>query len=232
MTRSSLPFYENTKDDTHCYQAVLRMALKHFEPEVDWTLSALDLLSAKRPGKYTWATASVIALLKKGYDVKGASLFDSERFVELGEKYLIEFYGVDDGNVQIQNCNVAQEIRLTRQLNRLVPPEVREPDLQEVQKLLDDGYVVITNVNSRALNGLDGYVGHFVVVLKVGDDGVEVHDPGLPPQANRVVPKDVFDTAWAGRNKRSRNTLAVRRPNHSKSTAPKPSLGSAPIRPS
>ena len=40
--RIRMPFYPNTKDNTHCYQAWMRMALKKIMPEKEFTYNRLE----------------------------------------------------------------------------------------------------------------------------------------------------------------------------------------------
>jgi hypothetical protein len=55
-----LPFYSNTADGTHCFQAGLKMILKHFIPEKDLTFEGLDKISMKIDGLWTWPIAALI----------------------------------------------------------------------------------------------------------------------------------------------------------------------------
>lgn len=45
MIIQNVPFYSNTPDDTHCFQAVLKMVLKYFQPEKYYSFEQLDKLS-------------------------------------------------------------------------------------------------------------------------------------------------------------------------------------------
>ena len=68
-----------------------------------------------------------------------------------------------------------------------------------------------SNVNAAVLNGEQGYVGHFVVVTGFTDRELILHDPGLPPQPERVVDFKTFEAAWAYPNQEAKDIYAFRR---------------------
>ena len=58
-----------------------------------------------------------------------------------------------------------------------------------------DGYVAKPMVNSKILNGQEGYEGHSVVVLDVDESDIWFHDPGLPAFENRKISHALFQQA-------------------------------------
>jgi len=74
------------------------------------------------------------------------------------------------------------------------------------------GAVVIVNINAAALQGQEGYSGHFVVMCEIGDKDIRLHDPALPPMPDLIVPHDRFIKAWAYPTARDRNLLSISRP--------------------
>ena len=80
-----VPFFPNTTDDTHCLQAVLKMVLKYFQPEKNFSFDELDVLSDKVPGKWTWATRALINLHKMGYKLVNMEDFDYQSFSQNGK---------------------------------------------------------------------------------------------------------------------------------------------------
>ena len=79
-----IPFFPNTGDGTHCFQAALMMALKHFEPARAFTYDALDRISQKLPGKWTWPTSAMLWLMGEGYKLKLIEEFDYHAFAARG----------------------------------------------------------------------------------------------------------------------------------------------------
>jgi hypothetical protein len=192
-----IPFYSNTEDNTHCWQACLKMVLKVAFPEKDFTWEELEQYTGKSPGMATWPMASLVWMQRLGFDVKSIENFDYSKFLERGADYLQELWGKEAADWAIKNSDIEQEYDYSRALlSSAVIVEQRLPSIEDIKKLLDQGYLCICTVNSRALNGKDGVVGHFVLVIGYDDNGLVMHDPGLPPQKNRYVTYEDFERAW------------------------------------
>jgi len=206
-----VPFFSNTPDDTHCVQAALRMVLKYFLPERDFSWEELDKATAKVEGKWTWTMAGLVWMKGLGFMVKDIEDFDYAAFSRAGETYLLETFGEEVGREQIVHTgNLSQEMELARQFVESHLAEKRIPAVEEIIELLRQGYLVTCNVNARTLNSKEGYVGHFIVVKGVTDRSLIVHDPGLPALKNRDVDLALFERAWAYPNDTARNIVAFR----------------------
>ena len=142
-----IPFYPNTKDNTHCYQAALKSVLGYFLPSKKYTFRELDKFTAKRKGKWTWSTQALINFHKMGFDVKEKSTFDYEKFVKGGGKYLIDKYGKEVGKSQIKNSDIGQEKRLAKKYISIFGNKPQLPTFNELKKLLSKGYLIGVNVN-------------------------------------------------------------------------------------
>jgi hypothetical protein len=205
MINKNVPFYSNTPDDTHCYQASLRMVLKYFLPEKDYSWKKLDEFTAKKEGLWTWPTQAHMNLIKMGFDVIDMDYFDNQRFAREGGKYLIEKFGEEVGKKQIERSDLDQEVRLMKEYETFQKHQMKLPTFETVKKALDDGYLVICNVNSYALDNETGYSGHFVVVYGYDDGNLYLHDPGLPGKEARKISFDQFLKAWDYPDKNARN---------------------------
>lgn len=195
--QKNIPFYSNTKDGTHCWQACIRMILKSAFPEKEYSWEELDTVTAKVKDMATWPMAGLVWMQTQGFEVKSIENFDYNRFLNEAEKYLYELWGKEAGDWAINNSNVAQEFSFSRELlGSPVTLEQRLPSIADVRQLLDEGYLPICTVNSRALNNKEGVVGHFVLAVWYNDAGLFVHDPGLPAQPNRYVLDADFERAW------------------------------------
>ena len=206
-----IPFFPNTGDGTHCFQAAMRMALAVLMPEREFTYDELDRISSKLPGKWTWPTAAMLWMLDNGLDVELVENFDYPRFAEEGGDYLISRYGEEVGRAQIEHSDVERERTFALDFAGRASVEVRTPTMGDLKSRLVRGDVVIVNINAASLEGQQGYSGHFVVVCDVGEDTVVLHDPGLPPRPELAVPITRFEMAWAYPTERDRNLLAIRR---------------------
>lgn len=205
-----VPFYANTKDNTHCYQAALRSVLGYFLPSKKYTFRELDKFTAKRKGKWTWPTQALLNFKKMGFNVKRKSTFDYAKFSKQGGEYLIEKYGEEKGNAQIKNSDIKQEMRLAKKYVENFGNKIQLPKLSELKTLLKRGYLIGVNVNYYPLYNKKGYAGHFVVIFDIDDKYVYLHDSGLPPNSNAKIPRKNFIKAWEYPDKDSRNYQAFK----------------------
>lgn len=210
MRNYDIPFYSNTPEGTHCFQAVLKMILKYFLPNEEYSFEELDIKTAKIKGLWTWLMAGLLWLKKKGFEIKKIGMFDYEKFVKKGEKYLIDFYGKEVGEAQIAHSKISQEIEYSKDFIKEIQIERRIPERKEIIEFLDNGYLVICVVNSKMLNNLAGYSGHFVLVKGYEKDFFILHDPGLPGQENRKVSFNLFEKSWAYPNQNAKILMSFK----------------------
>ena len=205
-----IPFFSNTPDGTHCFQAALAIVFARFWPNRKFTFDELDNISAKQPGKWTWPTAAMLWMMDNGLEIKLIEDFDYEAFAARGEKYVIERCGKEVGEAQIKNSVIAKELEFAKKFAKIAPLDCRTPTFNDVKNLLSDGYLIICNINAALLVGREGYSGHFVVVYECDDKTLTIHDPGLPPRPSLKVNKKTFEKAWAYPTPREKNLLAIR----------------------
>lgn len=210
MPVKNIPFFSNTPDGTHCFQAALRIIFAHFWPHREFTHEELDIITAKLPGKWTWPTAGMIWMMEQGFELQLIEDFDYKAFARRGEKYIFERCGPEVGAAQIENSVISREIKFARKFAEMAPLESRIPSFDDIKKFLDQGFLLICNINAAALYNQPGYSGHFVVVFDSDNDSVTIHDPGLPARASLKVMHDQFERAWAYPADRDKNLLAVR----------------------
>lgn len=208
-----IPFFSNTGDGTHCWQAVLRMVLSYFEPECDFSYEELDRISAKQEGKWTWPTASMLWLHKRGYDLKLIEDFDFADFAQRGEAYVLDRCGEEVGKIQIEQSNIPQELGFAREFSELSPNplEVRIPNFEDLKALKEEGYLSICNLNASLLYQQPGYSAHFVLVCDLDENDLILHDPGMPPRPFVRIKREVFERAWAFPSEREKNLLALKK---------------------
>lgn len=205
-----VPFFANTADNTHCFQATFRMITKHFRPGQDYSWEELEKITAKVEGLWTWPMAGLMWLADNGYNVVSVSVFDYDRFIRIGNDYLLERFGEEAGQKQIAHSDIEQERRIAQQYVTKATIEHRIPEVTDIERSLCNGYLVLCNVNARALNSKSGYSGHFVVVIGYDEDTLLLHDPGLPGRERRVVTKECFESAWAYPTVRNKGFTAIK----------------------
>ncbi len=202
-----VPFFSNTPDDTHCFQAAMKMVYEYFKPDEKLSFAEWDKISAKVEGLYTWQMAGLLWMAKDFY-VTDIETFDYKRFIEEGGSYLHELLGDEVAENQIKNSDIEQEKRYAREFLDRIRIDRRAPAINDITVLLDKINLVVCNVNARVMNNKEGYAGHFVVVKGYDEEHLIVHDPGLPAYENRKVPYELFMKAWAYPNKNALNLMA------------------------
>lgn len=207
----AVPFWANTEDDTHCFQASCRMMLGYFLPNREFSWQELEKLSAKKANMSTWPQKMLLSFDALGFDVMLIEGFDGRAFIARGEQYLIDEFGRETAEWQIRNSDIDQERVLYQEAyDAGVRIETRIPGVEDIIELMGRGYLVSPVINSHALNEKPGYSGHSVVILSADDTSVSLHDPGLPPMANRTVSRELFEHAWASPNETAKSLMAIK----------------------
>ncbi|HMM62019.1 MAG TPA: C39 family peptidase [Candidatus Saccharibacteria bacterium] len=205
-----VPFVSNTDDDLHCLPAAYMSIAKYFSPNFSIEMDEWSALTGFEPNKGTWANAGLLWFQQNGYDVKHITLFDYDEFVKHPEDYLIEFNGADVGGWMVDHTNIDAEVARVKKLISVGLIEKRIPTIEDIKQLLDKGYLVRASLNCNKLSGKSGYVGHAVAVIGYDDQGVFLHDPGLPALPNRKVNFAQFDAAWSDPSDDMKEMDAVR----------------------
>ena len=206
----NIPFYKNP-DNTHCFQASLKMMIEAFYPERVYGYNELDMISAKKEGLWTWPLAGFIWMVQNGFDLKIIEAFDLKAFAQEPEQYLYDYYGREVGRAQIEHSDVAGEVGFARTLCESPAIEKRIPHFNDLCDLLKEGFLIVANVNARALYGNDGYEGHFVVIRGFGEDFLYLNDSGRADGENIKVSRGAFEPAWYYPDEKSGNCYAFKK---------------------
>lgn len=207
MINYSIPFYPNTSDDTHCFQAGIKMIYEYFKPDDVRSFGEWDKISEKVENMWTWPMAALI-WMSTDFDIIVVETFDYERFANEGGHYLEEFFGKGVAKKQIEMSDISQEQIFAREFPTKINLEKRTPTIEDITRFLDQGYLVACAVNVRIFSNREGYAGHFVVVKGYADDNLILNDPGLPEHENWSISKDLFLKAWAYPNDEALNLTA------------------------
>lgn len=194
MVRYKVPFYPNTKDDTHCVQACFRSILKYFLHK-DFSFKELDKMTKKTKGKGTWFFPMYLELNKLGFDIREIYEFDYQRLLEEGENYLYKTFPKKQVEWYLNNSNLMDVKDYIKDALKVIERENRKASLKDFEDLLSKGYLLISDVNYYALQQKPGYGSHAVVVYGYEADNFYLHDPGLPPKESLKVSKKLLQEA-------------------------------------
>jgi len=195
-----VPFYANHEDNMHCMLAAYRSIISYFlKREASW--EELEKLSGYTPGRAAWTVQALVGMLDMGFNIRMIEPFDYQRYMKEGEPYLKTRYSDDELQWYYKYSNI-------REIRPLIPPflkrvdhECRTATLQDIDDMLDDGRLVFVTVNSRKLNGKEGFASHALLITERQEGAYTAHDSGgktAPPQADREIPRQLLLEAMGG----------------------------------
>jgi hypothetical protein len=190
MIIQNVPFYPNHKDATHCYQACLKMMLKYFLPDRDFSWKELEEITDKKEGKPTWAMRGLMNLQKMGFDVKQITNFDQKAFAEKGLDFLKDRYGEEYAKLESERSDILAEQKTAQEFVKTGIAIQRVPTFADIEQYIDKGYLVICLVN-------DGQ--HYILVYGYDKDHIYFHNPGLNGQevdASRAWTRERHAKGW------------------------------------
>lgn len=207
IQRTEIPFFGN-HNNASCGQCVYRMMLSYFYPDKNWSIHEMDALCGAVDGKYTWPYLPLTKLSEMGLSIKVFSKFDTKKFLDDPETYLIEQYGEDGAKNSIQNSDMDAVIQQAQAYLNM-PKNDKFSRLNQshttaiIRELLDNDYLINMWVNSKKLNNEDGTTGHFILVHGYEGSNFIAHDPGgndkngnpTHQYQNRLIPDELLYAA-------------------------------------
>jgi len=191
----SVPFISNTLDDTHCVGAVYRMVHQYyFHEDISW--DEIDRITRKEKGKGIWTFPLDIEFVKKGITIRNIEDVERQKIYTEKEKYIQEHYGKQNAEYYLNQSNVLSLVDLIPEYLKLVAQETRKATISDIQGYLEKGCLIGAEVDSGRLNDREVGLLHYVLLYGLTTDGIVLHDPGLPPQAARVVTLEKFSTSF------------------------------------
>lgn len=198
QTIKDVPFYANREDGLSCMLAVYRMVLKYFlHKELSW--DELETLTGYKPSRAAWSVQALTEIANNYHlSVRMIEPFNYKRFASEGKDYLYDLYDNEEVDWQLEHTNVLDMNQYITKFLATVRPECRRATLQDIDDMLDEGRLVLVTLNGRALDGQDGFAKRAILVIDREGDNYVAHDPGLPPNPNRRIPRDRLWAAMGG----------------------------------
>lgn len=194
MNRDVPPFYGNREDNMSCSLATYRSLIEHFTGQVTgW--DDIAKLQGFKPGVTAWTVKALTQLSKNGWDIVMYEPFNYLKYLDDGIEYLYDQFGKEAADWQIQNSNVIEMKKYIPDFVGSVKHYVKNPTIEDVEGMIDDGRLVTLILNSRILNQQKGYVAHSILIFDNDDHHFKFHDPGLPPRKSRIEKKSLVKKA-------------------------------------
>lgn len=194
MFKLKIPFYQNSKDNLHCFQMSLKMALSILTPSTRYSYMTLDRITGHKRQTLTWDIKTLLWLAHNGFHVKKVSTFNYRAFATLGTRYLKDFWRPDVYEVQKSLSNLYQEQQRAKKLIKTKSIELvtKHPTLATLEKHLASGWLAIIHIDVSRFDRTKNYSPHSVIVTEISPTAGFFHDPGFPPEENRRVGREKF----------------------------------------
>jgi hypothetical protein len=189
-----IPFFKQT-DSGNCLQTNLKIVLKYYYPERDYSFEELDDKTGRTQGKWTWTSQAIEFLANEGLDVYYYSTTPYSKILGGGGEFIKEYYGEQDGKIIIEHTDFDALYSSIRTLNNSGRYANQKLNFSIIEQEFRKGSIILMLIDRNVLvNPELGYAGHFVTITEINSTHVIFHDTvGVP---NRAVDKDKFLEAW------------------------------------
>ncbi len=195
--RKQIPYVPNTGNS--CALSCYTMAAKYFFPET--TFEELSKVTRHVHGYVIWEMPFWNWIMNRGVSVTPYSTIDYALWADQGLDGLKSMVSAEEFKYYTENTHdlnsYTDDIRenLAHQLFKII---TRKPTWEDLEKEFTEGAVCNIVLNSRALDRVEGFVLHQIVILDIRKDEIEFHDPraNSAPRPNRVESIEHFKRVW------------------------------------
>ena len=186
-----------TKDAARCVESSFRMILKYFLPNKEFNWRKLDKMLQKPKKKGAWWFVIYPQLLKMGFEVREYSspkLYKG--LVKAGVDYLYKWYPKKIAKFYIEESNINDVIKL---LPLIIKKKVfyrKIMTLQGVRNLLDNGYLLVADVDFSKIMAKWYGSTHSVAIIGYDKNNIYVNDPAKPKGKATLIKNKDFMKAW------------------------------------
>lgn len=199
--KTTPPYYANRPPTNNsCSLAVDRSILENITGR-SYSWSELEEMSGYSNKKSAWTIKAWTELARQGFDIAMIEVFDYARYAQEGETYLKELFNAEKLQWQLENSNILDIRPLIPEFLKTVKYNCKSPLLDDIDNLLNEGYLVKVTLNSCILNKTPGFIDHAILIYDRVDDEYITHDPGpgLGGEA-RPIPSELLFQAMGGSN--------------------------------
>jgi ABC-type bacteriocin/lantibiotic exporter with double-glycine peptidase domain len=190
-----IPFFGNLPDDVHCMQACMKMILKYYFPNRDFSFKQIDkLIGLEERRLWSNPVQAAVVLHDLGLKVKFYTACDVKQFLKEGAFYIKKNY--KDWKTILSHLDVNLVLRFTQKALERGLLESKKLSWDTTESFFKKGNLIMLVINTNVFKDRKGYAGHFVLLTNIGKQFVEFHDPGLPPIPNRREDKRKFIQSW------------------------------------
>ena len=175
-------------------------------------LDSTDRMTGFVEGRGTWQFRMLLAFADYGLNSIDHEEFDAEGFTRDPEAAIRKQVQEEEAVLGIINeTNMVAEKEAV--LKCLASPLIRfidsAPSFIDLQSEIDQQKLLLVNVNLKVLRGEVGREGHMLILERIGEESVVVHDPGPRGSLGVEIPRKLFEEAWTSPSKGMANYIAV-----------------------
>jgi 23S rRNA pseudouridine1911/1915/1917 synthase len=167
--------------------------------KMDW--DEAEKLTGFGNSKAAWTVTIWERMARMGFDIRMVEAFEYRRYLKFGDEYLRTYFTPEEYAWQLEHTNIQDIPSQIPAFLKSISPDSRRPKLNDIDDMLEEKRLVCVTLNSRVLNGKDGFVGHAILILSKEGDEYIAHDPGgstVAPQPERRIPSKLLWQAMGG----------------------------------
>lgn len=176
-------------------QANMLMALRYFFPNKKFSFAQINKKMRRKRGKWTFTAQTAVVLKDFGLKAKaysGKDIFTKREEIIAGFK---KAFGKDYETV-IKNIDLDTVEYFHKRAKKERVFEVRKSSMNDLEKYLKKGYIVIPCVDLNTLYNKKGsFQGHFVTIVDMNKNSIWIHEPNEGP--NIKYSRKLFNKAYA-----------------------------------
>ena len=176
----------NKKDGWYCVTAVLLSLYQYYFNEKN-SYEGFEDIMRTMVGKDTWTFPGYLFFAKKGVEIKSIEKFDYSKYLIEKDEYIKREFNENIAKWLIEGSNMEEVEECIPEYLKLVKRETREAKIDDIDNMLNEGFVTLVMLNACKLDERDCFSSHAVLVVSKYPDGdYEVNDPGLPPRKRKI----------------------------------------------